>query len=73
MASAVVSLATDATEATEPTEYECPRPQKPRGISADKKQFQHAAGGVYIEEEQLIQFRRFIERYEAGEIDYIDE
>ena len=70
MASAVVSLATDATEATEPTEYECPRP---RGISADKKQFQHAAGGVYIEEEQLIQFRRFIERYEVGEIDNIDE
>ena len=38
-----------------------------------RKQFQHAAGGVYIEEEQLIQFRRFIERYEAGEIDNIDE
>ena len=38
-----------------------------------RKQFQHAAGGVYIEEEQLIQFRRFIERYEAGEIDNIDK
>ena len=38
-----------------------------------RKQFQHAAGGAYIEEEQLIQFRRFIERYEAGEIDNIDE
>src|SRR5712664_698471 len=37
-----------------------------------RKQFQHAVGGVYIEEEQLIRFRRFIERYEAGEIDNID-
>ena len=37
MSSAVVSLATDATEATEATtEHERPRPQKPRGISADK-------------------------------------
>jgi len=38
-----------------------------------RKQFQHAAGGAYIEEEQLIQFRRFIEQYEAGEIDNIHE
>lgn len=37
-----------------------------------KKQFKHAADGVYIEEEELIQFRRFIEQYEEGKIDSID-
>ncbi|KKA22574.1 hypothetical protein T310_3365 [Rasamsonia emersonii CBS 393.64] len=32
-----------------------------------REQFHHAAGGVYIEEEELIRFRRFIERYEKDD------
>lgn len=32
-----------------------------------QEQFHHAAGGVYIEEEELIRFRRFIERYEKDD------
>uniref|UniRef100_A0A093X9Y0 Uncharacterized protein y4pE/y4sA n=1 Tax=Talaromyces marneffei PM1 TaxID=1077442 RepID=A0A093X9Y0_TALMA len=30
-----------------------------------RKQFKHAANGVYIEEEELIQFKQFLDRYEV--------